>query len=98
MRDVRPYVLPDGTEIPGCWRGGRFIASAYGWRKLTAWAANAVTWCEHPSGEIHRGTEWHHIYGRGGGKRDDRIEIDWKPNLRWVCRWHHKRTKILRRG
>lgn len=33
--------------------------------------------------------EAHHEAGRGGGKRDDRIFIDGKRNLAWLCKWCH---------
>src|SRR5438270_6610828 len=109
MRDYRPYVLPDGTEIPGRWYQNpeRFVATEYGWRKLTEWARGNMQQCarfeetrlhyERPPKVrtvryFHLGHEFHHKHGRGGGKRDDRLE-----SLEWLCRTHHQETRILRR-
>lgn len=98
MRVKRPYILPDGTEIPGHWYQNpeRFVATEYGWRKLTEWAAQSIIWCIRPQdgrpGIVHWGDEFHHKHGRGGGKRDDRLE-----SLEWLCRAHHEKTPILRR-
>lgn len=33
--------------------------------------------------------EAHHEAGRGGGRRDDRIFIDGKRNLKWLCKSCH---------
>lgn len=94
MRDKRPYILPDGTSIPGVWheRPTRFIATAYGWRKLTTWAAVQLFSCDRGE-RPHLGSEWHHRHGRGGGKRDDQL-----TSLEWLCRAHHNETPIMRRA
>jgi hypothetical protein len=94
MKDYRPYILPDGTEIPGRWyyNPKRFVSTEHGWRKLTAWAHDAGYMCERSASESwHFGHEFHHIYGRGAGKRDDRL-----PKLEWLCRKHHSETPIQR--
>jgi hypothetical protein len=45
------------------------------------------------SGEVH------HVNGRGGGRRDDRIVVDGKRNLRWACglchRGQHVSDKVI---
>ena len=96
MREYRPYVLPDGTEIPGHWyeRPQRFVATEYGWKKLTEWANGKMEPCARVTkwSNWHFGSEFHHKHGRGGGKRDDRLE-----SLEWLCRTHHDQTAILRR-
>jgi hypothetical protein len=95
MKDRRPYLLPDGTSIPGHWldRPERFVATPYGWKKLTMWAAVQLFSCDRGD-RPHLGCEFHHRHGRGfgGGKRDDRL-----PELEWLCRKHHNETPILRR-
>ena len=97
MSSIRkPYILPDGTAISGRWyeRPERFVASVYGWRVLTKWAKLNIVHC---AKGLHAGVELHHVYGRGGGKRDDRLFVNNKPNLQWLCRMHHDMTPILRR-
>jgi len=36
------------------------------------------------SGEVH------HVNGRGGGRRDDRIVVGGKRNLKWACSFCHR--------
>jgi hypothetical protein len=95
MRDYRPYVLSDKTEIPGHWYKSpeRFVATEYGWRKLTAWAAQNIVWCQSGKVPRHFGGELHHQHGRGAGKRNDQF-----PEIVWLCRYCHERMPILRRG
>jgi hypothetical protein len=96
MKTYRPYILPDGTEIPGHWheRPQRFVATEYGWRKLTSWAQQNLAACARwvTMHGFHFGCEFHHKYGRGAGKRDDRLE-----SLEWLCRKHHQETPIVTR-
>lgn len=103
------YTLPGGAKIPGEWiddaqspDGFRFIATPYGWKKLTEWGARLARWCQpelnlSETWSAHLGNEWHHVYGRGGGKRDDRLVVADRINLRWLCRHHHDKTSIKRR-
>jgi hypothetical protein len=98
MREYRPYILPDGTEIPGYWfqNPERFVATEYGWRKLRTWAIDWTMMCQRSDADDpttwHPGHEFHHTHGRGGGKRDDRLE-----SMEWLCRPCHETTPILRR-
>lgn len=100
MKERGVYVLPDGIEITGDYRGSerRFVASASGWKKLTEWGRANVRFCEIE--ECHFGSEWHHLgrgRGNGGCWRDDRIEIDGKRNMIFVCRGHHQILEEERR-
>lgn len=40
------------------------------------------------SGEVH------HVNGRGGGRRDDRIMVDGKRNLKWACFSCHRGAHV----
>jgi len=102
MRRKEPYILPDGTSIPGVWYENptRFVSTDYGWKRLREWGSKNILWCAKAVRyQMHIGREWHHIYGggAGGARRDDRIEVDGKPNLSWLCREHHNEMPIKRR-
>lgn len=90
--------------IPGFWiddpqspDGRRWIATHYGWeliqKKLKERARER---CELViSDNCQLRTQWgdaHHVYGRGGGKRDDRLSM-----LKYACRNCHAIAKIERR-
>ena len=77
--------------------GWRWVATHYGWDKIKALVKSlAKERCE----RCHKHEPWgdtHHIYGRGGGKRDDRPVLpDGRKNLEYLCRECHGNTEIRR--
>lgn len=90
--------------FPGHWLEGgkRFVATDYGWRRITGEGARTVRFCEasdHAEGCGRIGVEWHHRRGRGGGKRDDRIEFaDGTRNMYWLSRACHDVARIERKS
>ncbi len=96
--------------IPGWWiddpaspDGKRWIATAYGWDKITERVKQEANFrCQLNLADDCQGrqTQWldtHHRRGRGGGKRDDRITILGVRNLKAACRDCHQIAKIERK-
>lgn len=86
-----------GHMIGNARTGWRWVATHYGWEKIKALVkAAANSRCE----QCHAFEQWgdtHHIYGRGGGKRDDRPVLpDGRKNLEYLCRECHGTTEIKR--
>ena len=95
--------------IPGYWiddqasiDGRRWIATHYGWEKIQALVKQeAQGRCElNLSDNCASATQWgdtHHVYGRGGGKREDRLQVEGIQMLKFACRSCHEIAKIERR-
>lgn len=95
--------------VPGHWLddpaspdGRRWIATAYGWEKIQERVKQECqSRCELNTSEHCQGhSQWldiHHRRGRGGGKRDDRIWILGKRNLKACCRACHQLARIERK-
>ena len=84
--------------VPGHWLDSnrRFIATKYGWRMVVARLRKlADNRCENCGCRCQG--DPHHRYGRGGGKRDDRIWKDGRRNLLLLCRLCHDTAVIERR-
>lgn len=102
-------VRGEWNGIPGYWHddkyspdGKRWIATQYGWTRVQALVKEtAQNRCQLANTADCAGrTQWgdtHHIYGRGGGKRDDRLTVAGRPNLAYACRPCHNEAKIKRR-
>lgn len=89
-------------DIPGYWinEDERWIATMYGWTVLLKEIGRRdYQFCEYGMNGCHGlGNEWHHRFGRGGGKRDDRIFLpDGTRILYWTCRACHDQVKIERK-
>lgn len=88
----------DWQGAPGYWldQNRRFVATKGGWKiicnRLRKLAENHCENCGH---SCHG--DAHHRYGRGGGKRDDRIWRDGRRNLLLLCRLCHDTAVIERR-
>lgn len=84
--------------IPGYWYGERWVATLYGWNKIREIVRDfADNRCQRCGLHTVLG-DCHHRYGRGSGKRDDRVfRPDGSPNLLYLCRRCHNREPILRR-
>lgn len=76
MSGIGGLMLFYGEEIPGTWHGERFVATSYGWKKMTALIKGKDCGLSY-KGCCHYATELHHPGGRGmnGSKRDDRKVI-----------------------
>jgi len=93
--------------IPGEWidddtaiDGRRFVATLYGERKLRALMKQAAgRRCEECEKYTHDGQR-HHVYGRGfgGGKREDRPEVQGIRFVVWLCGSCHHDAVIKRWG
>lgn len=95
----------DWQGIPGHWLEGgkRWVSTAYGWKVVCGRLKDLAT----PMGEQRARCEGcgrptmegdgHHRYGRGGGRRDDRIEIGGERNLLYLCRTCHEKAPKERR-
>lgn len=88
-------------DLPGYWINGdeRWIATMYGWNKLKEIGREFYRFCElRRTGCQGTGCEWHHRHGRGGGKRDDRIELpSGRRMMFWTCRTCHDQVRIERK-
>jgi hypothetical protein len=76
--------------------GKRFVATPHGWQKIRNMLNDRAGFkCEECGAMAYFG-DAHHVYGRGngGGKRDDRIEVNGVRLLFWLCRGCHERTNI----
>jgi len=86
-------------NVPGKWvedttaiDGRRFVASEHGVRILRArMAQDAHGRCELCGG---MGIDRHHVYGRGGGKKEDRPIVNGIRFLLWICRRCHDQQVI----
>lgn len=95
--------------VPGFWidddyspDGKRFVATHYGWEKIEARVkSDAREVCAlHTSANCPGRTQWgdvHHVYGRGGGKREDRPVVRGIVMLVYGCRPCHNEVRIKRR-
>jgi hypothetical protein len=78
----------------------RWVTTVYSWnilRRRLAFHANFR--CEHCGVYLGYRGDVHHRFGRGAGKRDDRIEFaDGTRNLFYLCRECHSETAIERKS
>lgn len=95
-------------RVKGKWEGivghwinvdERFVSTLYGWGQLKEVGRTAYVNCEYQlNGCKGYGSEWHHRFGRGGGKRDDRIFLpDGSRGMFWTCRNCHDKLRIERK-
>lgn len=88
--------------IVGYWINGneRFVSTMHGWGQLKEVGRTAYVNCEYQlRGCQGNGCEWHHRFGRGGGKRDDRIYLpDGARGMYWTCRTCHEQVRIERKS
>lgn len=92
FRDPRSKVLPCGRVI--C-RGSDMtgLRERVGRRESEiCQAPGCDSWCPVYPSEGRWPGELHHVYGRGGGKRDDRA-----ADMEWLCHTCHEAAKIKKR-
>lgn len=84
--------------IPGHILGGtRWVATHYGWDRIKQLVREKFKWRCVYCNRYDRYGDAHHPYGRGGGKREDRLEFpSGLPNLEYVCRDCHNGLEIKR--
>jgi hypothetical protein len=95
----------DWHGLPGVWRddptavdGKRFIATLWSWHKIKQGLAEACKcFCE-SCGRFDKNADGHHVYGRGGGKRDDRPVVWYEGSMicmiLYLCRECHGKAVI----
>lgn len=70
-------------------KDGRIILRGNAWKKMRLKLKSlAKGMCEMCQDHTENG-DAHHVNGRGGGRRDDRIFVDGKRNMLYVCRECH---------
>lgn len=91
---IAGHYYPDKTSPDG----KRFVATEAGWKLLTAAGRDEIGWCQaEKCHRLHAGTEFHHVFGRGAGKRQDRVSVGDTVYLIWAARECHEEMKIQRR-
>ena len=78
----------------------RWVATETGWHNIRHRLAEEANFrCQNCGAYLGYHGDAHHRYGRGGGRRDDRVTLpDGTRNLFYLCRQCHFHTAIERKS